>query len=389
MSDPRVLLVCQLGLPIRGLSPYCNALFEALQSERGVNVHPIDYRAAYPGFLHPAAKGGTASSGELHWGNPLSWQRVAHMEADIIHLQHWFAPMACYLAPLVAMARRAGKRVVVTMHNPSMHETLHWTELFERKLVKSADVVVVHNSRGVTALCERFGLETERIHVIPHGICVAESPVPLECDDHARLGLDPKRRYICVFGNLRGYKGVDILLDAWSRLLTRLPDVDLVIAGRLWTGQSGVGARLVAKMLGTDQDAERLRTALALPGLTERVHVLEGFQPDVSINALVRLSELAVFPYVTFNSQSGAACRAAGLGCPVLVTDVGGLPDLAIDSSWIVTPGDSESLASALYTKLSQPDALRARGGAQLQRIRAYAWPQVASTHAALYRELC
>jgi len=389
MSVASVLLVCQFGLPVRGLSPYCNTLLEALQAEQDLYVKPVDYRAAYPGILHPAVRTGALSPpGKLHWGNPLSWRRVAQIDADIIHLQYWLAPMSCYLAPLVSMAKRAGKRIVITVHNPSMHESLRWTTLFENKLLNQADALVVHDARGATALQERFSIMPERIHIIPHGVCVSSSPVLFKTSDYALLGLDPGRRYVCIFGNLRGYKGIDVLLDAWSKVVEKLVDVDLVIAGRFWAGQSGVGARLVAKMLGTDRDEKRLRSILSLPGLTNRVHLFEGFQSDESIDALIRLSELAVFPYVRFNSQSGATCRAAGQGCPVLVSDVGGLPDLAIDTSWVVNAGDADELASALVEKLSQPGDLQVNRELQLERTRAYAWPMIASAHAALYRRL-
>jgi len=389
MTVSSVLLVCQFGQPVRGVSPYCNKLFDALQAIEDLKVCSIDYRAAYPGMMHPAdSSNAFKSTGNLHWGNPLSWHRVAAMDADIIHLQHWLAPMACYLAPLAKMAKRRGKRIVVTVHNPCPHEALHWTEKFERSLVMQADAIIVHNVRGADVLCARFGIAPDRIHVIPHGICASLSPAPAEAGDHALLGLDPSRHHVCMFGNLRGYKGIDTLISAWRKVVTKLPDVDLVIAGRLWSGKTGIGSRLTARLLGTYNDADRLHAALALPELSNRVHLLEGFQSDENINALIRLSKFAVFPYVRFNSQSGAACRAAGLGCPVLVTNVGGLPDLAIDTSWIIPPGDSDMLASALLEKLSSSLDFYVMRKAQLKRIHAYVWPEVASAHAALYRQL-
>lgn len=388
MPDPSILLVCQFGLPVRGLSPYGDALFEALNGQPDVDVRPSDYRAPYPGFLHPAAGALTGDRGDLHWANPLSWRRLASADADIIHLQHWSPPMAGYLAPLASMVRRAGKRLVVTVHNPTAHESLRPLEPFERGLFKRADALVVHDARGAMALSRRFGIETERIHIIAHGVRTASAPPCATAQDHESLGLDPSRRYICVFGNLRGYKGIDRLLNACRQVLPALPGLDLVIAGRLWSGQSGLTAGLVAKALKTHRDSEVLRAALAHPELRNRVHLREGFQPDQLIDSLLRVSELAVFPYVRFDSQSGAACRAAGMGCPLLVSDIGGLPDLAIDSQWLVEPGDSDALATALLAKLSDPDALIRGRVAQLARVDAYAWPRIAEQHATLYRSL-
>lgn len=388
MPIPVVQLICQFGLPVRGLSPYGTSLLNSLDEEMGKNIQPVDYKAPYPQILHPANGLSVSTDGEIHWGNPFSWYRVTRSNADIIHFQHWLAPMAGFLAPFAAMAKRANKRVVITVHNPSAHETLAWTTSLEKKFFMMADVLVVHDERGASVLRKRLGKTEATIRVIPHGVEVEMSSVAAEKKDYSILGLDSTRRYICIFGNLRGYKGIDVLLDAWSKAVGRLPDVDLVIAGRLWSGKSGIGSRIVASLLGTDKDAARLRTALARTELQGRVHLREGFQADESIASLLRLSELAVFPYVRFDSQSGAACRAVGMGCPVMVTDVGGLPDLAIDSEWVVSPGDTEALASRLYEKLSQPGSLSAKRALQLESVRKYAWRVVADAHAKLYQEL-
>jgi len=295
--------------------------------------------------------------------------------------------MASYLAPLARMARRAGKRIIVTVHNPATHEVLRWTGPFERWLVAQADALVVHDARGALVLQDRFGIAADRIRIIPHGIMVRAAPELPDATDFARINLDPKRRYVCIFGNLRGYKGIEVLLAAWTQVAARLPDVDLVIAGRLWAGHMGLGARLIARLLGTDRDAARLRCALDAPDLRSRVHLREGFQPDADIDALLRVSDLAVFPYVRFASQSGAACRAAGMGRPVLVSDVGGLPDLAIDRSWIVAAGDVGALSAALLDRLGSP-GLRESRQRQIDHVKCYDWANIAASHAGLYRDL-
>ena len=132
-----------------------------------------------------------------------------------------------------------------------------------------------------------------------------------------------------------------------------------------------------------------MRAALAAPALNNRVHLYEGFQPEANIDALIKLSELAVFPYIYFASQSGAACRAAGRGCPVLVSNVGGLSDLAINTQWVVEPSDVKGLVSALYKMLTLcPKQLRLNREIQLERVQHFSWAHVAAAHAALYREL-
>jgi len=383
----RVQLICQFGEPVRGLSPYGDALLSALAECEGINVDPVDYRAAYPGILHPAAQGGAKGPGELHWANPFSWYRVARRVSDIVHIQHWSSPLATYLWPFAVMAKRAGKHIIVTVHNPKLHESLPVFDAFENGLLRAADVLIVHDANGAKALRQRFAGGAPDIRVIPHGIRLNMRPGVWN-GDHAQLGFDSGRRYVVLFGNLRGYKGVTNLLEAWSQVVGHVPDVDLVIAGRLWEGGRGYLTKAAAMALGTREYSDRLRSAMELPGLAGRVHLREGFLPDGDIDALLRVAEFAVFPYERFGSQSGAACRAAGIGCPVLVSNLGGLPDLTIGQDWIVTPGDVEELAASLRAKLARGRLSDDTRKAQIERVSDYGWLTVGRQHAALYHEL-
>ncbi|MGN6740147.1 glycosyltransferase family 4 protein [Dyella sp.] len=352
-----------------------------------LTVDPIDYRSAYPQILHPATEGDAGGRGELHWANPFSWRRIARRASDVVHIQHWSSMLAVYLWPFAVMARRAGKRVAITVHNPAPHESLLLFDVFERGLLKAAHTLIVHDVNGAIGLRQRLlGLDIDT-RVIPHGIRL--NPMPgARVGDHERFGFDAGRRYVVLFGNLRGYKGVTTLLRAWSQVAGRVADADLVIAGRLWEGGRGYPAKAAATLLGTKADSDRLKAAMAMPELAGRVHLREGFLPDDDIDALLRLAEMAVFPYERFSSQSGAACRAAGMGCPVLVSNLGGLPDLAIGPDWIIEPGDVQGLAAALHAKLAPGrlgDGIRM---AQIQRVSGYEWSKVGRQHADLYREL-
>lgn len=387
-SELTIGLVSQFGPPPRGVSPYTDALLNALGSTEGLVVHPIDYSAPYPAFLHPAKQEKLPSDGTLHWAKPLSWRRVSQHPCNILHLQHWLAPMASYLAVVTLLAKRAGRRVIITIHNPTQHESAILPAPFERIMFKLADKLIVHDHNGAKILRDDFGIRENHIVVIPHGIKVKSSPPSPTPNDYQLLNLPSDRRYVSIFGNLRGYKGIDILLSAWNRIAPQLPDTDLVIAGRLWKGESSPWAWITATLLGTNRHSRKIQSSINTCRQNNRPHIREGFLADKKIDALLRISAMAVFPYTHFNSQSGAACRAAGMGCPVLVSNTGGLPDLAINDSWIIQPGNPHALAAALREKLSDHDGLMAARQKQLEQITNHAWPRVAAAHATLYREL-
>jgi len=352
---------------------------------------PVNYEAPFPGGLHPAEKTADMDMVHpgIHWAKPKSWNVLTRYPADVVHFQHWVAPMAFYLLPLTRRLKALGCKIVVTVHNPKPHEALGWLSGPEMRWLTTADAIVVHDARGRKSLVER-GIDMQAIHVIPHGITFSSTA---EVRGDRLATRQPaceqrSRRYVLLFGNLRGYKGVGELLAAWRVVCKSCDDVDLVIAGRLWDGASSLLSSIVANILGTRNDAKVIRRQLLDHVLAKRVRLVEGFVPDDQLDALIDGAELAVFPYVSFASQSGAACRAAGRGCPVLVSDVGALAELAMSPNWIVSPADSSGLAAALIDRLGDVAQTDCRA-AQRQHVRLLGWPGVAQAHVLLYQSLC
>lgn len=381
-------MICQFGKPVRGISPYADALIAALAKIDNLQPKAIDYRSPFPPVLHPGRPPASFDSGVIQWHNPLSWIQAARIDGDILHIQHWLAPMAAYLAPIAALAKRAGKHIVITVHNPTPHEPLPGTRAFERQLLKLSDAIIVHDAGAAETLSRRFNMDINRIRIIPHGISISCSSTTPHLVDYQALGLDPSRQYICMFGNLRGYKGVTVLLRAWSIIANEFSDVDLIIAGRFWSGSGDLRSRLASKILGTNKYSQEIRQYLSHPVIKGRAHVWDEFLPDESIDSLLRISLLSIFPYVDFNSQSGAACRAAGVGCPVLVSNTGALSLLATGPDWISIPGNDTDLAARMIRLLTNPELLHGARQKQLDHAKQFEWSEVARQHQQLYLEL-
>lgn len=383
-----IQLISQFGQPVRGVSPYSDGLLAGLRNLAVAEIKTVDYSSAYPGVLHPAGAYRANTGGMLSWYSPGSWRAVAEQTQGVMHIQHWAQPLAVYLWQLVRMAKQNGRRVVVTVHNPVAHESIGLFTHFERRFLGSADLLLAHGEAGCEILRKRFGPNGPEVRCVGHGMTVMARPVVAADGDYSCLNLDPSCRHVVLFGNLRGYKGVDVLLDAWSQVRESLPDVRLVIAGRLWNGRGSLLGRASAALLGAAADAHKVQSMLASKERMRGVILREGFQRDEDIDALLRICEFAVFPYRRFTAQSGAACRAAACGRPLLVSRVGALPDLAIDESWIVDPGDSAALAARMLDKLSAPRIAQAARCAQLDKVRKYGWETIARDHLAAYREL-
>ena len=196
-----------------------------------------------------------------------------------MHMQYWTSLSAYYLVAIAKYLHRQGKRCVVTIHNPDPHESIPVLSVFERRLLGLADRIIVHSQSGSDILCAKSPSLKDRIRVIPHGVS-EQQDTGLRPGDHALADLSPDREYVLIFGNLRGYKGIPTLLEAWGHVISRVPNADLIIAGRFWDKGRTLTSRVVARLLGTKKVAQQINTMLADDRLASRVILRNQFVPD-------------------------------------------------------------------------------------------------------------
>jgi glycosyltransferase involved in cell wall biosynthesis len=187
---------------------------------------------------------------------------------------------------------------------------------------------------------------------------VIENGIDLERYDPARdrraacrlLGLDPSRRYVVCIARFHPVKDHRTLLTAFARVAAVRPDVDLLLAG---DGPLRESLQATAREL----------------GITGRVRFL-GVRDDVpdllcasDVFALTSVSEAA----------SITLLEAMACGRPVVVTDVGGNPDIVrhgVDG--LLAPrGDSQAIADAVLSLLEHPELAAAMGCSGRSRVEA------------------
>ncbi|HWB69554.1 MAG TPA: glycosyltransferase family 4 protein, partial [Solirubrobacterales bacterium] len=233
-----------------------------------------------------------------------------------------------------------------------------------RSVFGAMDAVVAHSEFGAARLRTELGLDPSRVRVIPHGAfdyltrLPEEKPLPTELQGaHGPV--------VLFFGLLRPYKGIDVLLEAFRRL----EGAELWIVGN------------------PRMDVEPLRRAAL--GAGGRVRFLTRFVEDAEIPQIFRRADVLVLPYRDIE-QSGVLYAGLAFGKPMVLTDVGGFPELAAQgAARLVAREDPGALASALEELVSDPSAreeLAARTRAAATGR--YSWDAVAAQTKALYEEL-
>jgi glycosyltransferase involved in cell wall biosynthesis len=290
-----------------------------------------------------------------HVPDMLRYRRAARA-ADIVHFQ-WLAVQQLdrHLLP----RRRASRPLVLTAHDILPREPRRGQLEAQRRLYDRFDAVVVHSEHGARRLTGELAVDPALVHVISHG--VLEHLAGGALASSAPLPQTDKPVVLC-FGLMRPYKGIDLLLEAWGEV----DDAELWIAG-------------MPRM-----DISPLRAA-APPN----VRFFPRFITDGELPAYFRRADLVVLPYREID-QSGVLFTALAFGKPLLLSDVGGFPEIAATGAARIFPaGDASALGASLRELLGDRSALAgmtesARAAAQGP----YSWRAVAAKTLALYESL-
>jgi glycosyltransferase involved in cell wall biosynthesis len=326
-------------------------------------VPPADGYTVDERFYQRSASRGLAARGRLgfklaeHLGDMLRFRR-APTEAEVVHYQ-WLT-----LPGIDARLLPPTRPRVMTAHYilppaPSRRQVASARRVFGRM-----DAVVAHSEHGATRLREEVGLAPDRVRVIPHGAfdyltrLADEKPLPAELEG-------AEGPVILSFGLIRAYKGLENLLEAFARL----EGAELWIVGN------------------PRMEVEPLRElAAAAPG---RVRFVTRFVEDAEIPAIFRRADLVALPYLDAE-HSGVLYTGLAFGKPLVLSAVGGFPEIAAaGAARLVPPGDVDGLAAVL-AELVGDEAARAELAAAAARAAAgpFSWDEAARLTLDLYREL-
>ena len=204
--------------------------------------------------------------------------------------------------------------------------------------------LTVANCRSVRRRVVGAGVPENRVVLVHEGIAM-DPWLDVRRDRKAarqRLGLPSDALVICCAATLRPRKGQRLLVDAFASLADRHPRALLVLAGS-----------------GSDLRALRLKAGATAVG--ERILIPGPIRP---VRDLYAASDLMAMPSY-HEGLSNACLEASAVGLPLVVSSVGGLPEIVEDgvTGAVVPPGDERALASALDRFLGDT-ALRERSGA-------------------------
>jgi glycosyltransferase involved in cell wall biosynthesis len=272
-------------------------------------------------------------------------------DAVIATMHHIWCP--AFLAPIA----RSGAKLIFVVHDASAHpgDSAVGHGFMLRREVLASQGLVALSAHVAAALRARFAVPADLLWVIPHP-AFAFGPAP----QGPRAAPPPgKPVRLVFFGRIKAYKGLDLLLEAVSRLQAERP-VTLTIAGQ---GSLAPYAGALAAL--------------------KSVRVINDWVAEGDVAGILDEADLLVAPYIEA-SQSGVIPSAYGLGLPVVATPIGGLAEQVRpgETGLLAAAPTAAALADAIRQMMDDP-ALYARcsAGALAEARGALSWEAVASAY--------
>jgi beta-1,4-mannosyltransferase len=267
----------------RGSNPYQDLLARALSCDAKVRTGTItdalEAAATAPTVFH------------LHWEDTIYAGASNECDASTITEVFLFE---------LAVFRNLGGRVVWTVHNATPHEDAFPTVSagLRRALAEQADVVHVHG-RIAYELVRTAGATDERILTVPHPNIAPAYPDDINDQDARRyFSLGSDDTVFAFLGSMRTYKGVDMLLRAFSQVHRLQPMAQLILGGR---------------------QARSLEGRYLMPSWG--VRLIPRFVDDGIVQYVMHAADYIVLPYDRILT-SGVVALALGFGRPVIVPDL-------------------------------------------------------------------
>lgn len=263
----------------------------------------------------------------------------------LVYHRHWTATIlgpatsrrdaqrrcGAYLAELDEL-KAAGGRIVWTVHNILPHECAYpdVEKALRQGLADRADVLHVMCPDTPELLRDVAVLPPERVRVLPHGSYVDVYPNIVDPRQaRLELGLDLDDLVLLSLGGIRPYRGIDVLLDAFSEALRDEPRLRLVVAGRPGRHPS------------VPELERRCREHPRIVGHFEEV-------PDEDLQLYFNAADVAVFSHRAV-LNSGGVLLAWSFGRPVIAPAAGCLTSQVTEDGGILYPPDRpDGLADAL-----------------------------------------
>lgn len=317
MTDRKKVVIVGPAFPLRGGIANFN---EALSRELNLNGQDselVSFSYQYPKFLFPGKTQFAEGKGPedlkiytiINSINPLNWIKTAKfitgLKPDYVIIRFWLPFMGLALGTIAGKIRKKGIKVIAITDNVIPHESRLGDRWLTKYFLKRCDGFITL-SKSVLNDISQFTDNQNKI-MLSHPVynIFGESVSRSLGLDKLKLDIDSK--YILFFGLIRGYKGLDLALKALQDSRIKELGIKLIIAGEFY-----------------DKKEKYFKLLDANKG---SVLLYDHYIPQEEVKYYFAVADCVVQPYKTA-TQSGITQVAYNFNKPMIVSNVGGLPEI-------------------------------------------------------------
>ncbi|MBK7129730.1 MAG: glycosyltransferase [Crocinitomicaceae bacterium] len=368
-NQKKKIILLGTAHPFRGgLASYNERLALQLQQE-GHDVEIFTFTVQYPGFLFPGksqfseepAPANLKICRKVNSINPFNWCKIGNeikkLKPDILLFKFWLPFMGpCFGTIARRVKKNKHTRIITILDNVIPHEHRFGDQAFTKYFLKPVDAFI-SMSKSVEDDLKKFDTKKPR-DFNPHPLFDNFGQSMTRDEAKKLLGLDPAFQYILFFGIIRDYKGLDLLLDAYAKIKSRKKNVRLLVAGEYYSNE------------------EKYQAQIKSLGIENEITVVNSFIKDSEVGHYFCAADIVAQPYKNA-TQSGVTQIAYHFEVPMLVTQVGGLPEMVPHGKvgYVVQP-ESTEIANALDQFFNSEDAFIFRQNLKEEKQK-YTWDKL------------
>lgn len=379
MKKPKLIII-GTSWPFRGGLAAYNERLAAEYQRNGYEVIIYTFTVQYPNFLFPGktqmadweAPGDLEIRQKINSINPFNWIRVGNQikreKPDLVIIKYWLPFMGPCFGTIARRVRKNNlTRIITILDNIIPHEKRIGDRLFTRYFIKPIQAFVAM-SDSVLVDTKKFDLKK------PRGFC----PHPLfdnfgegikKSEAKQVLNLDHDTNYALFFGFIRDYKGLDLVLEAFGEAELKGSNIKLLVAVEFYSNE------------------EKYMSLIRKLGIVEQVELRTDFIPDDMVKYYFSAIDVVVQPYKTA-TQSGISQIAYHFNKPMIVTNVGGLPEIVPDGKvGFVVETNGSAIAKAISRYYDEKLEGKFTEGAKSEKQN-YSWKRMVTTIEKLTTEI-
>ena len=323
-----------------GIASFTDRLAQQFVNE-GHTIEVFTFSLQYPGFLFPGKTQytdgpppkGIKITRLINTVNPLNWiatgLKIKKERPDLLLVRYWIPFMGPCLGTIARIAKSNKHTAVICIFdNVVPHEKRTGDEVLTKYFAGNIDGAIVMANTVLDDL-KKFRNDIP-VKLSPHPLFDNYGKITGREEAILKLNLDAGNSYLLFFGFIRAYKGLDILIKAFSDSRLRNRNIKLIVAGEFY------------------EDSTPYREMIRSFNLENEIIIYDHFIKDDEVPLFFGAADLVIQPYKSA-TQSGVTQIAYYFEKPMLVTDVGGLKEIVADgkSGYVVKP-EPDQLAESI-----------------------------------------